>query len=148
MGFDFETAKTIEICGKAYECDPGNPDIMLGAANDFQEIIRLSNEMEEMQKRFLADDNNQDAWAITGQAVRKNTELTEACRRMIQGCLGEDEYNEIFSSRRPNSTEHLKLCTYLFEYLIAGRDKVVEEYLDLPEEAKKDVADHPAAEDP
>lgn len=129
MVFIFDTPKTVKICGKEYECDPGNPDIILGASKDFQEIIRLSHELEGLQK----DATDMNAWALTEKAIQKNLELTEACRRMIKGCLGETEYQEIFSRRRPNSTEHLKLCTYLFQYLTDGRDKVVEKYLDLPE---------------
>lgn len=131
MGFVFDTLKTINICGKEYECDPGSPDIILGASKDFQEIIQLSRELEGLQKDAPASDK--DAWALTDQAIQKNLDLTQACRRMIEGCLGEAEYQEIFFKRRPNSTEHLKLCTYLFQYLTDGRDKVVEKYLDLPE---------------
>lgn len=141
MVFIFDTPKTVKICGKEYECDPGNPDIILGASKDFQEIIRLSHELEGLQK----DATDMNAWALTEKAIQKNLELTEACRRMIEGCLGETEYLEIFFQRRPNSTEHLKLCTYLFQYLIEGRDKVVEKYLDMPEE-KENAADTAAQE--
>ena len=146
MGFAFDIPKKIEICGKEYECDPSNPDIMLGAAKNFQEIVSLSHKMKTLQISGAAPEDK--AKAATEEAIRTNLELLEVCRRMIEGCLGTEEYQEIFRGRRPNSTEHLNLCTYLFEYLTAGRDEVVKEYLDLPEGAKDHAADTAAQDDP
>lgn len=145
MGFSFDAVKTVEICGNEYECDPGNPDIVLGASRDFQKIIGLSHELKALTTP-KKDDENADAaaLALTQEAIDKNMELLKACRGMIEGCLGEKEYVQIFSSRRPNSTEHLKLCTYLFRYLTEGRDKLVEKYLDLPE-VKEDADGDPAS---
>lgn len=146
MGFAFNAPKMVEICGKKYECDPGNPDIMLGASRDFQEIVALANRMKTMKVPAAATD--EAARAATDEAIRTNLELAKACRRMIEGCLGETEYQEIFSCRRPNSTEHLNLCTYLFEYLTAGRDEIVREYLDLPEGESDHAADTAAPRNP
>lgn len=144
MGFQFEQPKTVEVCGKDYPCDPGNPDILLGAAKDFQEIVILANKLKALALPETTSDA--EAMAATEEAMQTNLALIAACRRMIEGCLGEAEYAEIFSQRRPNSAEHLKLCTYLFEYLTAERDKVVQKYLDLPE-VNEDAADNAAARD-
>lgn len=144
MGFSFDPVKTVEVCGKEYPCDPGNPDILLGAARDFQEIVALANKLKTLALPETAGDA--EAMEATEAAMQINLALIAACKRMIEGCLGEQEYQEIFHKRRPNSAEHLQLCTYLFEHLTAERDKVVQGYLDLPKEGEH-AADNAAAGD-
>ena len=144
MGFQFAQPKTVEVCGKDYPCDPGNPDILLGAARDFQEIVALANRLKALALPETATDS--EAMEATEEAMQVNLALIAAGRRMIEGCLGEQEYQEIFHKRRPNSAEHLQLCTYLFEHLTAEREKVVQGYLDLPKEGEH-AADNATAGD-
>ena len=122
MGFEFKTKPTVEIVGKNYECDVTNSDLISGAIRDFPEIIKAGQRMEQTQKELRGAILKQDAKRIEGLGEQS-----------IEG------NNEIFTKRKPNSTEHLELCVYLFEFLMSGREKVVEEYLDLPE--AENVAD-------
>ena len=80
-----------------------------------------------MQKAFnLIKNQKEDS---RQKLIAANEKLMKDCRDFIIGCLGEKEYNEIFAQRRPNSTEHLNLCTFLYKSLFAGREKLLEEYL-------------------
>ena len=90
MGFSFDPVKTVEVCGKEYPCDPGNPDILLGAARDFQEIVALANKLKTLALPETAGDA--EAMEATEAAMQTNLALITACRRMIEGCLGEAEY--------------------------------------------------------
>lgn len=134
MSFVFDSKPTVDICGKLYECDPTDNDLIAGVSSDFPNIIQLAGELSELQKQCataFADPINSSN--IQRCVVEKNTELTKACRAFIFGCIGEQEYAEVFTNRRPNSTEHVKLCIYLFDFIMGGREAVVAEYADPPE---------------
>lgn len=134
MSFSFDNKPVVDICGKQYECDPTDNDLIAGVSADFPNIIRLAGEFSELQKQCTtgvsAPDSSQN---LQEQVVEKNRELTEACRAFICGCIGEQEYTEVFLGRRPNSTEHIKLCVYLFDFIMSGRETLVAEYMDPPE---------------
>lgn len=124
MEFTFDKKPTVRIQGKDYEFDPTNNDLLMGVVNAFPEILK---EAQEIQKAFdtlkaKKDDSRPEILAA-------NEKLTKDCRDFIVGCLGEAEYNEIFAQRRPNSTEHVKLCAFLYKSLFVGREKLLEDYL-------------------
>ena len=133
MEFTFDKKPTVRIQGKDYEFDPTNNDLIMGVVNAFPEILK---EAKEMQKAFNTLKTQKDD--SRPEILAANEKLTKDCREFIIGCLGEAEYNEIFAQRRPNSTEHLKLCTFLYKSLFAGREKLLEDYLG---EDAEDVTD-------
>ena len=124
MEFNFDKKPTVRIQGKDYEFDPTNNDLIMGVVNAFPEILK---DAQEMQKAF----NNLKAKKDDSrpEILAANEKLMKDCREFIIGCLGEAEYNEIFAQRRPNSTEHLNLCAFLYKSLFAGREKLLEDYL-------------------
>lgn len=138
MEFTFDKKPTVRIEGKDYEFDPTNNDLIMGVVNAFPEILK---DAQEMQKAFNTlkikkDDSRPEILAA-------NEKLMKDCREFIIGCLGEAEYNEIFAQRRPNSTEHLNLCAFLYKSLFEGREKLLEDYLgedaeDVTDEASED----------
>ena len=133
MEFTFDKKPTVRIQGKDYEFDPTNNDLILGVVNAFPEIVK---DGQEMQKAFnLIKNQKEDS---RQKLIAANEKLMKDCREFIIGCLGEAEYNEIFAQRRPNSTEHLNLCAFLYKSLFAGREKLLEDYLG---EDAEDVTD-------
>lgn len=134
MSFAFDRKPTVDICGKLYECDPTDNDLIVGVSADFPRIVQLAGELTELQKQCAAAFAEPDSGdKVQRCVVEKNIELTKACRAFIYGCIGEQEYAEVFANRRPNSTEHVKLCIYLFDFIMGGREAVVAEYADPPE---------------
>ena len=124
MEFTFDQKPTVRIQGKDYEFDPTNNDLILGVVNAFPEIVK---DGQEMQKAInLIKNQKEDS---RQKLIAANEKLMKDCREFIIGCLGEKEYNEIFAQRRPNSTEHLNLCAFLYESLFEGREKLLEDYL-------------------
>ena len=124
MEFTFDKKPTVRIQGKDYEFDPTNNDLILGVVNAFPEIVK---DGQEMQKAFnLIKNKKEDS---RQGIIAANEKLMKDCREFIIGCLGEKEYNEIFAQRRPNSTEHLNLCAFLYKSLFEGREKLLEDYL-------------------
>ena len=133
MEFTFDKKPTVRIQGKDYEFDPTNNDLIMGVVNAFPEILK---DAQEMQKAFntLKTKKNDSRPEI----LAANEKLMKDSREFIIGCLGEAEYNEIFAQRRPNSTEHLNLCAFLYKSLFAGREKLLDDYLG---EDAEDVTD-------
>ena len=124
MEFTFDKKPTVRIEGKDYEFDPTNNDLIMGVVNAFPEILK---DAQEMQKAFnLIKNKKEDS---RQKLIAANEKLMKDCQDFIIGCLGEKEYNEIFAQRRPNSTEHLNLCAFLYKSLFAGREKLLEDYL-------------------
>ena len=124
MEFNFDKKPTVRIQGKDYEFDPTNNDLILGVVNAFPEIVK---DGQEMQRAFnLIKNQKEDS---RQKLIAANEKLMKDCRDFIIGCLGEKEYNEIFAQRRPNSTEHLNLCAFLYKSLFAGREKLLKDYL-------------------
>ena len=141
MGFEFAKKPMIEISGKMYECDPSNSDLIQGVIHDFPKIVSSGQTIDRYQKELKSAISKMDSAKIDelGKEIeQENARLLEHCKSFIQGCLGTKEYEEIFLGRKPNSAEHLDLCTYIFEQIMEGRQKVLEEYLDPP---KKDAAE-------
>lgn len=133
-GFDFDRKPTVKICGKEYECDPTDNGLIEGTARDFPRILALTARFQEAREnppRDLTEAKKLEEWVLG-----VNRDLAEACRDFIVGCLGEEAYAEIFRQRRPNSAEHVKLCTYLYGYIMEGRAELVRQYLDLPGEGR------------
>lgn len=124
-GFTFAAKPTVEICGKAYEFDITDNDMLIGITRDFPKIISAARDFQELYNRLQKSPEP----GMEETVIKKNLELMEHCRGFIQGCLGIEEYNEIFSKRRPNSTEHINLCNYLYTAMMEGREQVLEEYL-------------------
>ena len=124
MEFTFDKKPTVRIQGKDYEFDPTNNDLIMGVVNAFPEIL---NDAKEMQKAFNTLKTKKDD--SRPEILAANEKLMKDCREFIIGCLGEAEYNEIFAQRRPNSTEHLNLCAFLYKSLFEGREKLLEDYL-------------------
>lgn len=133
MEFNFDKKPTVRIQGKDYEFDPTNNDLIMGVVNAFPEILK---DAKEMQKAFNTLKTKKDD--SRPEILAANEKLMKDCREFIIGCLGEAEYNEIFAQRRPNSTEHLNLCAFLYKSLFAGREKLLEDYLG---EDAEDVTD-------
>lgn len=135
MGFEFTKKPTIEICGKEYECDPTNCDLITGVVNDFPQIVLTGQKIEQKHadlKNALANRETDRVEELGKGIVLENGRLLAHCRDFIQGCLGKEEYEEIFQNRKPNSTEHLEVCTYIFKHIMEGRQKVLEGYIDPP----------------
>lgn len=124
MEFTFDKKPTVRVQGKDYEFDPTNNDLIMGIVNAFPEIVK---DGQEMQRAFnLIKNQKEDS---RQKLIAANEKLMKDCRDFIIGCLGEKEYNEIFAQRRPNSTEHLNLCAFLYKSLFEGREKLLEDYL-------------------
>lgn len=139
MGFEFADKPKVEVCGKLYECDITNTDLIECVVRDFPAIVRAGQALEADQNELrgaVAKGDNVRIREISDRSMAHNRELLKCCQAFIVGCLGQEEYNEIFRQRRPNSTEHLSLCTYLFGFIMEGRDKIVSDYLDLPPDSK------------
>lgn len=148
MGFEFDQKQTITICGQEYECDITNNDLMAGLMRDFPRILAIAEEIRvaDAEMRSQLQVANAESYQKQYESLGvKNVELTEACRDFIHGCIGESEYEEIFANRKPNSTEHLKLCSYIFDHVMTCRNALVQEYLDLPEAGH--AADNTAVKD-
>lgn len=124
MEFTFDKKPTVRIQGKDYEFDPTNNDLIIGVVNAFPEILK---DAQEMKKAFDTLKTKKDD--SRPEILAANEKLMKDSREFIIGCLGEAEYNEIFAQRRPNSTEHLNLCAFLYKSLFAGREKLLEDYL-------------------
>ena len=133
MEFNFDKKPTVRIEGKDYEFDPTNNDLIMGVVNAFPEILK---DAQEMQKAFNILKTKKDD--SRPEILAANEKLMKDSREFIIGCLGEAEYNEIFAQRRPNSTEHLNLCAFLYKSLFEGREKLLEDYLG---EDAEDVTD-------
>ena len=132
MGFNFDKKPTVEICGKEYECDITSLSLIDGVANDFPKILLIGEELTNMQNELSVAVKKCDAQGIldiTKKATEKNKELIEACRAFIFGCLGEQEYMEIFSGRKVDSADHVNLCNYIFNFIMQGREEIVNQYL-------------------
>lgn len=137
MEFNFDKKPTVRIQGKDYEFDPTNNDLIMGVVNAFPEIL---NDAKEMQKAFNTLKTKKDD--SRPEILAANEKLMKDCREFIVGCLGEAEYNEIFAQRRPNSTEHVNLCAFLYKSLFAGREKLLKDYLgDEAEDAVDETAE-------
>lgn len=138
MEFVFVEKPTVRICGKDYEFDPSNNDLLTGVVENFPRIVAAANDLQELSRRkgSLSDPE------LCLQILEKNRNLTEFCRDFIQGCLGVEEYNEIFHKRRPNSAEHVALCTFLYNAMMEGREGLLDAYLeddDAAEEAAEEA---------
>lgn len=139
MGFTFDKKPTIEIDGKEYICDPTDVNLIEGISEHFPKLLAIGAQMEEMRANLLVKNKSADQIKEQNEAFfAKNRELLTECQGFIHGTLGVEEYNEIFASRRPNSVEHLKLCTYIFNEVMKERAKVLEDYLDLPDNKRED----------
>lgn len=126
MDFAFHEKPTIEICGKKYECDPTNNDLIVGAFSDFPRLLQAS-------QRLLA------ALRMGGDVPKILDETLRLARDFIVGCLGQDVYDEVFAGRKPNTTEHIELCTHIYNYLCAGRGAYLSQY-----EEEQNAADEAA----
>lgn len=135
--FWFEEKPRISICGKQYECDPTDPDLIRGVMRDFPQITSLASALIALKNRLNAAARERDSKKIhdiSQEALEKNEEILLACQNFIFGTVGEEEYKEIFSGRRPNAAEHISLCTHIFEHITEGRISYLKEYLDPPAE--------------
>ena len=85
-GFQFQKRPMITICGKEYECDPTNTDLIEGMMRDFPRIAVLSEKLQSLKEKMLTATENYNAKEVekyTQQAFRLNKELLEACRDFI-----------------------------------------------------------------
>ncbi len=149
MGFTFDKKPTIEIDGKEYICDPTDVNLIEGISEHFPKLLAIGSQMEELRVQMIGKDKSADQMREHNEIfIAKNRELLTECQGFIHGTLGIEEYNEIFSGRRPNSVEHLKLCTYIFNEVMKGRAKVLEEYLDPPDNEQEvlDASDKAAGQ--
>lgn len=121
--FSFKRKPMVKICGKEYEFDPSNNDLLKGIVENYPQILHIAMDFQKMQRELTAGKVDYQA------LLDKNKDLLTACKGFIIGCLGESEYNEIFSHRKPNSTEHVELCTFLYQSMMEDREDVLKEYL-------------------
>lgn len=121
--FNFKRKPMVKICGKEYEFDPSNNDLLKGIVENYPQILHIAMDFQKMQRELTAGKVHYQA------LLDKNKDLLTACKGFIIGCLGEAEYNEIFSHRKPNSTEHVELCTFLYQSMMEDREDVLKEYL-------------------
>lgn len=121
--FNFKKKPMVKICGKEYEFDPSNNDLLKGIVENYPQILHIATDFQKIQRDLTAGKVDYQA------LLEKNKDLLTACKGFIIGCLGEAEYNEIFSQRKPNSTEHVELCTFLYQSMMEDREDVLKEYL-------------------
>ncbi len=134
MEFTFDEKKTIEIEGKKYICDSTDVNLIEGVSKHFPRILEIGEEFKKLQKQMISKIGNPKKAKEASEAFfAKNRELLTECQGFIHGTLGVEEYNEIFSGRRPNSVEHLKLCTYIFKKIMEDRAEILKEYADPPD---------------
>ena len=141
MGFTFDNKPNIEIDGKRYICDPTDVNLIEGISEHFPRILEIGAEFKALQAEMI--DRTKSSSEIKEKSdkfLKKNRELLLECQKFIYGTLGVEEYNEIFSGRKPNSVEHLKLCTYIFNTIMTDRAEVIKEYMDLPEREDVDAS--------
>lgn len=136
MEFVFAEKPTVRICGKDYEFDPSNNDLLTGVVEHFPQIVAAANDLQGLSRRKGALSDPE----LCLQILEKNRQLTESCRDFIQGCLGVEEYNEIFHKRRPNSAEHVSLCTFLYNAMMEGREGLLDAYLEEDDDAAEEAA--------
>lgn len=139
IGFEFKKKPTVNICGKDYEFDPSNNDLLQGIVSEFPRILAAAYDMQELSRKLKKERSS----TLGDEVLEKNKELMIACRGFIEGCLGVDEYAEIFHKRRPNSTEHVDLCRYLYEAMMEGREDILAEYLGEDENAVDKAPEEP-----
>ena len=133
MEFTFDEKKTIEIDSKRYVCDPIDVNLIEGMSEHFPRIVEIGEEFKKLQKQMISKAGNaKKVKEISEKFFAKNRELLLECQGFIHGTLGVEEYNEIFAGRKPNSTEHLKLCIYIFNEVMKDRAALLQEYVDLP----------------
>lgn len=137
MGFQFAKKRQIDICGKQYECDSTNNNLILGVKNGWPNVVRsvqhLMNLRNDEPKSASADQRTEEIVAATEDVLK-------ACRTFIVGTLGEAEYQEIFEGRKPNSVEHIDLCSYIFAFITQGRSEYLDDFRAAVEEEWKDHA--------
>ena len=133
--FNFKQKPTVKICGREYEFDPTNNDLLQGVVENYPKILHIAADLQQLLRDLK-----------TGKAdypsvFEKNQNLLLTCKAFIIGCLGEKEYNEIFSQRRPNNVEHVELCTFLYRAMMQDRENMLMEYLG-DENDSVEAADH------
>lgn len=135
MGFTFEKRPELTICGETYEVDLTDTGFVEGVVLDFTAILQkyevyqalqaeLSSKMENLTEEDLRD--------ISQRLTQANREIAEHGRHFIIQVLGQEAYDRIFSQRRPNSMEHLALCSYIYEETVKSRESILEKYIDQP----------------
>ena len=121
--FSFKQKPTVKICGREYEFDPTNNDLLQGVVANYPKILHIAADLQQLLRDLKTGK------ADYSSVFEKNQNLLLTCKAFIIGCLGEKEYNEIFSQRRPNNVEHVELCTFLYRAMMQDRENMLMEYL-------------------
>lgn len=137
MGFDFKQKPQIEICGKAYECDISNINMMQAIIKTYPEIRNKLVDIQKFQDKVnaLIAKKDQSPSALKtmqnygDELLIKVNEALKACIEFIHGTVGEEEYAEIFKDKKKvNLNDHAELCAYIFEWALGSREKVKSKY--------------------
>lgn len=142
--FQFDKKPLFEVCGKQYECDITDNEFVEGLANDFPELLKAAQQFKELEQRMKAVKGNVEAEKHKNEMLSVNAKLLENCKAFIIHSLGQQAYEELFADRRPNSTEHLKLCTAIYVFVVEQRKPIVNQYLDMPGGIKNAFAESAA----
>lgn len=140
-GFTFAPKPKIKINGREYVCDATDNDLLVGVAHGWPKILRITEQYMQLRDDVLAKRENINT---AEQMIACNKRLLAACQEFIYGTLGREEYNEIFAGQRPNSADHLQLCTYIYSWIMQGRANYLEGYQaeEVDRDAAGDAAEH------
>ena len=81
--FSFKQKPTVKICGREYEFDPTNNDLLQGVVENYPKILHIAADLQQLLRDLK-----------TGKAdypsvFEKNQDLLLTCKAFIIGCLGE-----------------------------------------------------------
>lgn len=141
MGYVIETPKGIEINDKVYPCDPGDQDLMHSMLYHFPKIAEKLDEGKTMEKDLAhlvtkakahGENLESDIDELRDKISDINLAVIEKSIEFIRGSLGDDVYHELYDGQRVNRDRLFNLCLYIYEWSIADRQDVIEQYIDPP----------------
>lgn len=140
-GFRFREKPKIVINGKEYVCDTTDNGLLEGVAHGWPKVLRVAEKYMQLRDSLTAEQKPTNA---AEQMIACNKRLIEACQEFLYGTLGRAEYQEIFAGQRPNSADHLELCTYVYSWIMQGRARYLEGYMagEVDKDAAGDAAEH------
>ncbi len=136
MSFEFDKRTPLEICGKEYDIDIADVGFVTGLVTSYVNIIKKADEFQALQNaltgRMGKEASAEELQKLSEEVATANKELYEYAKGFIVDTLGEENYREIFSLRRPNSAEHIKLCAYIYQEALSKRGEELEKLVYKP----------------
>ncbi len=140
MGFCFQERPGLEICGRCYEVDLADVGFIEAVVSDFSGLIGEYETLAAMRGQLSVSEaaglSPEAATELANRLTDCNRRLIFLARGFIEKTLGEEAYADIFAGRRPNSADHVELCTYIYEAAIKSREGVVSRYV-LPDQPNR-----------